>query len=164
MTENKNLTDIGTMELTADIVAAYVSHNSLAMDALPALIHSVDQCLKRLGQPAAPKQELELVPAVPIKKSVSPDFIICLEDGKAFKSLKRHLKAAYDMTPEDYRTKWRLAPDYPMVAPNYAAARSALAKSSGLGQARRKAAKPVAPARAAKAPANPPAKGRKAKS
>jgi predicted transcriptional regulator len=162
MTENTKLPALDSVELTADIVSAYVSHNSLSIEALPALIRSVDSALKGLGQQKESQPEAEQAPAVPIKKSVTPDFIICLEDGKKFKSLRRHLKAAYDMSPEDYRAKWRLPPDYPMVAPNYAAARSALAKSSGLGQMRRKAAQAPVPAPAAKGAKAAP-KPRKAK-
>uniref|UniRef100_UPI001954612F MucR family transcriptional regulator n=1 Tax=Klebsiella aerogenes TaxID=548 RepID=UPI001954612F len=104
-----------------------------------------------------------LVPAVSVKKSVTADFIICLEDGKKFKSLKRHLRTAYGLSPDQYRAKWGLPSDYPMVAPNYAAARSALAKSSGLGQQRRKVASAPVKAPKAAAPAKPAAKGRKAK-
>ncbi|MGE4371949.1 MAG: MucR family transcriptional regulator [Xanthobacter sp.] len=127
------------IDFTADIVAAYVSNNSVAANDLPALIESVHRALGQLGTPAAPPTE-ELKPAVPIKKSVTPDYIICLEDGKKFKSLKRHLRTSYGMTPEDYREKWGLPKDYPMVAPAYAAARSELAKNMGLGQSRKKAA------------------------
>ena len=96
-------------------------------------IESVYETLSRLGTPA-PEPEIELKPAVPIKKSITDDHIICLEDGKKLKMLKRHLKTAYDMTPEDYRAKWNLPPDYPMVAPNYAAKRQELAKKIGLGR------------------------------
>ena len=126
------------IELAADIVSAYVANNSVAANDLPALIGEVHGALLRVSSgiqevPAeAPK------PAVPIKKSVTADYIICLEDGKKFKSLKRHLRTQYNMTPEQYREKWGLAPDYPMVAPNYAKARSDLAKSMGLGQQRKK--------------------------
>lgn len=121
------------IELTADIVSAYVSNNSLPPDGLPDLIASVNKSLVGLGTPAAPEVE-PLVPAVNPKKSVTPDFIICLEDGKKFKSLKRHISARYDLTPDAYRAKWDLPADYPMVAPNYAAKRSMLAKSTGLGR------------------------------
>lgn len=125
------------IDFTADIVAAYVSNNSVSAADLPGLIESVHRALGQLGTPAAAPVE-ELKPAVPVKKSVTPDYIICLEDGKKFKSLKRHLRTQYDLTPEQYREKWGLAPDYPMVAPNYALARSQLAKEMGLGQQRRR--------------------------
>ncbi|MCK0196379.1 MucR family transcriptional regulator [Ancylobacter sp. 6x-1] len=126
------------IELAADIVSAYVSRNSVAANDLPALLADVHSALERLdkGEPEPVAEPLK--PAVPIKKSVSPEFIVCLEDGKKFKSLKRHLRTQYDMTPEQYREKWGLPADYPMVAPNYAAARSALAKEMGLGQQRRR--------------------------
>jgi len=132
------------IDFTADIVAAYVSNNSVAAADLPALIESVYRALGQLGTPATPPVE-EQKPAVPVKKSVTPEYIICLEDGKKFKSLKRHLRTSYGMTPDAYREKWGLPKDYPMVAPAYAAARSELAKNMGLGQSRKKA--PVAPAK-----------------
>jgi predicted transcriptional regulator len=119
------------LELTADIVAAYVSNNSIGMADLPSLIGQVHHALVGPEQKPAPRA---LVPAVPIKKSVTPDFIISLEDGQKFKSLRRHLRAKHGMTPDDYRKKWGLAADYPMVAPNYTAFRSALAKKVGLGR------------------------------
>lgn len=114
----------------------------------PACIETVHQALGKLTGPAAPEEEPRPTPAVPVKRSVQPDFIVCLEDGRQFKSLKRHLMARYDMMPEQYREKWGLPADYPMVAPNYAAARSVLAKQSGLGKLRKKA--PPAPPPAAK--------------
>ena len=127
------------IELAADIVSAYVSNNSVAANDLPALIGDVHAALVRVGTGApAPQAPENLRPAVPVKKSVASDYIICLEDGKKFKSLKRHLRTQYNMSPEDYREKWGLPSDYPMVAPNYANARSALAKQMGLGQQRRK--------------------------
>lgn len=126
------------VRLAADIVAAYVTKNAVPMPELPALIQSVHDALGHLGKPRQEEPQ-PLTPAVPIKKSIHPDFIVCLEDGKKFKSLKRHLRSQYDMTPEQYREKWGLPADYPMVAPNYAAARSELAKTMGLGQQRRKA-------------------------
>jgi len=127
------------LELAADIVAAFVSHNSLPASDLPGLLTSVNQALNSLASGSSQKPvEEPKEPAVPVKKSVNPDYIICLEDGRKFKSLKRHLRTAYDMTPDQYRAKWGLAPSYPMVAPNYAAARSELAKSMGLGQQRRR--------------------------
>jgi len=131
---------IDTKELAASIVAAFVSHNSLPVAELPALIAAVDAALRGLGDgaPAAVAEE-KPTPAVSIRKSLTPDYLICLDDGKQFKSLRRHL-ATLGMTPDEYRAKWGLPPDYPMVAPNYAAQRSTLAKSMGLGQARKKAA------------------------
>ncbi|MGH1587180.1 MucR family transcriptional regulator [Methylobacterium phyllosphaerae] len=125
------------LALSVDIVSAFVSNNPVPAPELPSLIAAIHATLHGLGEPAAPPTE-DLRPAVPIRRSVQPDFIICLEDGKKFKSLKRHLRTHYNMTPEEYREKWGLAPDYPMVAPNYAAARSSLAKSMGLGHQRRK--------------------------
>jgi predicted transcriptional regulator len=136
MTENAASTNY--IELAADIVSAYVSNNSVPAGDLPALIDEVHVALSKIGNGAAEIPAEAPKPAVSIKKSVTPDFIICLEDGKKFKSLKRHLRTQYNMTPEQYREKWGLAPDYPMVAPNYAKARSDLAKEMGLGQQRRK--------------------------
>ena len=117
--------------LTSQIVAAYVSRNALPLGDLPALIHSVYQSLVGLGHSGGAVTGQE--PAVPIKKSVTPEYIICLEDGKRLKMLKRYLRTRYDMTPEEYRRKWNLPADYPVVAPNYAAQRSAFAKKIGLG-------------------------------
>jgi predicted transcriptional regulator len=125
---------------TADIVSAYVSHNVIGGDKLPEFIHSVYGALHRASVHAIEPPKVELVPAVPVKKSVTQDYIICLEDGKKFKSLKRHLRTHYDLSPEAYRAKWDLPRDYPMVAPAYAAARSNLAKCMGLGQKKRAAA------------------------
>ena len=137
MSENTEST--AYIELATDIVSAYVSNNTVAPAELPALINEVHAVLTRLGQGAAAEPLAEPAkPAVPVKKSVHPDFIICLEDGKQFKSLKRHLRTRYGMSPEQYREKWGLPVDYPMVAPNYAAARSELAKQMGLGQQRRR--------------------------
>jgi predicted transcriptional regulator len=126
------------IELTADIVSAYVSNNSVSAGDIPGLINQVHSALMRVsgGQAEAPAEPVK--PAVPVKKSITPEYIVCLEDGKKFKSLKRHLRTQYSMTPEQYREKWGLAPDYPMVAPNYAQARSQLAKQMGLGQQRRR--------------------------
>jgi len=122
------------IELTAQVVADYVGNNSVATADLPQLIQSVYSTFNGLhGQPAL-EIVTELTPAVPVKKSVTPDYIICLEDGKKFKSLRRHLNTAFDLTPEAYRAKWGLPSTYPMVAPNYANARSALAKQIGLGR------------------------------
>jgi len=126
------------IELAADIVSAYVSNNSVAAADLPALIGEIHAALQRVSKGEAEPAAEPLKPAVAVKRSVTPDHIVCLEDGKKFKSLKRHLRTQYDMTPEQYREKWGLPPDYPMVAPNYAAARSELAKQMGLGQQRRR--------------------------
>jgi predicted transcriptional regulator len=139
------------LRLTAQIVAAHVEHNSVQPDALPGLIEKVYQTLRGVGQAQA--QPDKPVPVVPVKQSIKPDFIICLEDGKKLKMLKRHLMTAYQMTPAQYRARWNLPPDYPMVAPNYAKVRSSLAKKIGLG---RKAAEPstreVAKRRAPRSP------------
>ncbi len=117
--------------LTAQIVSAHVSNNAVAPDSLPSLIQEVYKTLAGVGkEPAAPDRPQ---PAVSVKKSIMPDHIVCLEDGKKLKMLKRHLKTAYNMTPEQYRERWGLAPDYPMVAPDYAKHRSTLAKKIGLG-------------------------------
>jgi predicted transcriptional regulator len=137
-----NDTGNGTyIELTADIVSAYVSNNSVASSDIPGLINQVHAALLRVSSGAGEAQPEPLKPAVSIKKSITPDHLVCLEDGKKFKSLKRHLRTQYNMTPEQYRDKWGLAPDYPMVAPNYAQARSQLAKQMGLGQQRRRRSK-----------------------
>jgi len=127
------------IELAADIVSAYVSNNSVPSADLPHLISEVHSALMRVGGGPAPEAPVEpQKPAIPVKKSVTPDYIICLEDGKRFKSLKRHLRTQYNISPDQYREKWGLPPDYPMVAPNYAEARSRLAKEMGLGQQRRR--------------------------
>lgn len=120
------------LSLTTEIVAAHVSNNTVPVTELPQLIEQVYKTLANVGVEPAPAQERPQ-PAVPIKKSVTPDYIVCLEDGKKLKMLKRHLKTAYDMSPEEYRDRWQLPPDYPMVAPNYAKQRSKLAKQIGLG-------------------------------
>ncbi len=121
------------LRMTADVVAAYVSKNPLPANDLPSVINTVHLSLSGLD---ADKQQAEEAakPAVPIKKSVTPDFIICLEDGKKLKMLKRHLRTAYNLSPDEYRAKWQLGPDYPMVAPNYAKRRSQFAKDIGLGR------------------------------
>ena len=126
--------------LSAEIVAAYVSHNSVPSGDLAALISSVHATLTKLGADTAAPEPEALVPAVPIRKSVTPDYLICLDDGRKFKSLRRHI-GSLGMTPDQYREKWGLPRDYPMVAPNYAATRSALAKKIGLGNLRKGAAK-----------------------
>jgi predicted transcriptional regulator len=129
----------GIIGLVADIVSAYVSNNSVPAADLPALIATTHFAIAGLGKEVATPAPVEKpAPAVSIKKSITADFLICLEDGKKFKSLKRHLRTAYDITPDQYRAKWGLPPDYPMVAPAYAEARSNLAKSMGLGQQGRK--------------------------
>ena len=136
MAENSG--DSILIELTANIVSAYVSNNSVPSADIPNLIGQVHSALKRVvvGQVAASAEPLK--PAVPVKRSVTPEHIVCLEDGLKFKSLKRHLRTRYNLTPDQYREKWGLPPDYSMVAPNYAAARSQLAKQMGLGQQRRR--------------------------
>jgi predicted transcriptional regulator len=127
------------IEMTADIVSAFVSNNSVPATELPMLIQSVHRALSGVSITAEPVESAPREPAVPLKKSVNPDFIVCLEDGRKFKSLKRHLRTKYNMSPEEYRAKWGLPKDYPMVAPNYAKARSDLAKQMGLGQGGRAA-------------------------
>jgi predicted transcriptional regulator len=134
MNENEN--ELNLIALTADIVSAYVSHNTIVAENIPNFISSVHAALNASGSQSSVKPKEELVPAISIKKSVTPEYLICLEDGKKFKSLKRHLRTHYDLSPEQYREKWGLAFDYPMVAPMYAAARSQLAKTMGLGQRR----------------------------
>ncbi|MER9181431.1 MucR family transcriptional regulator [Mesorhizobium sp. M0767] len=141
--EADNNTDV-LIELTADVVSAYVSNNPVPVGDLPALIGQVHAALKGTVDNVSAEMPEALKPAVPIRKSVTPDYIISLEDGKKFKSLKRHLSTHYGLTPDEYRAKWGLPADYPMVAPNYAAARSALAKTMGLGR-KPKAPEPAAP-------------------
>jgi predicted transcriptional regulator len=128
--------DPDLVALAGGLVAAYVENNEVSAQDLPSLIGIVHAALR---QQMLPKEESapQLVPAVSVKKSVTPDYIVCLEDGKKFKSLKRHLRSAYGMTPDEYRAKWRLPADYPMVAPAYAATRSELAKAMGLGVKRK---------------------------
>ena len=128
----------GLVALTSKIVSAYVSNNTLAAADIPNLIVETHAVLSRISGGAPPVEREELKPKVAPKKSVLPDFIICLEDGKKFKSLKRHLRTHYNLSPEQYRSKWDLPHDYPMVAPNYARARSELAKKMGLGTRREK--------------------------
>ena len=129
------------IELTAEIVSAYVSNNTVAASDIPGLIAQVYTALARVSGKSGDAPAEPLRPAVSLKKSITPEHIVCLEDGKKCKSLKRHLRTQYNMTPEQYREKWGLGADYPMVAPNYAAARSQLAKQMGLGQQRRRRAK-----------------------
>lgn len=150
---NTNTTnDAGRLiELTSDVVCAYVSNNPVPVAELPGLIAQVHDALRqRVVAPETVLSEAQK-PAVPIRKSVTPDYIVCLEDGKQFKSLKRHLATHHGLTPDEYRTKWGLPADYPIVAPNYAAARSALAKSMGLGRKPAVAEKP-APAKRGRKP------------
>ncbi len=153
--------DTQFIELAADIVGSYVANNSVAARDLPALIEKVHTALREVATGSMPVEEVPLVPAVPVRRSVTPDYIICLEDGKKFKSLKRHLRTKFDMSPEQYRAKWSLPKDYPMVAPNYAASRSALAHQMGLG--RKPTDRPAlpAPASAEAAPAKAPGRGRR---
>ncbi len=127
--------------MTADIVSAYVSNNSIATADIPNLIQSVYRALSSVTTSAEAVEAAPREPAVPVRRSITPDFLICLEDGRKFKSLKRHLRTKYNMSPDEYRAKWGLAKDYPMVAPNYAKARSDLAKQMGLGQGGRKPAR-----------------------
>jgi len=129
-----NTDDHMIVELTSEVVAAYVSNNPVAATDLPGLIGDVHKALKGISAKNVEPEKPVLIPAVNPKKSVTRDYIICLEDGKKFKSLKRHLMSHYGMTPEEYREKWGLAPDYPMVAPSYAEQRSRLAREMGLGR------------------------------
>lgn len=133
-----SVTSANYIELAADIVSAYVSNNSVPPSDLPSLINDIHSALVQVAGGGIEMPTEAPKPVIPVKKSVTPDYIVCLEDGKKFKSLKRHLRTQYNMTPEQYREKWGLSPDYPMVAPNYAKARSDLAKEMGLGQQRRK--------------------------
>ncbi len=135
-TYEMNGSDMVLVELAAEIVSAYVSNNPVSTVDLPGLIVAVHGALASVGEPAEEEPVEKQKPAVNPKKSVFTDFIICLEDGKKFKSLKRHLRTHYDLSPEEYREKWDLAPDYPMVAPSYAEARSNLARKMGLGRKR----------------------------
>lgn len=126
------------IDLTASIVSAYVSNNPVPASDIPGLIGQIHAALLRVSSGRAEVALEPAKPAVSIKRSMTPDYLVCLEDGKRFKSLKRHLQSQYNLTPEQYRDKWGLPPDYPMVAPNYAVARSQLAKKMGLGQQRRR--------------------------
>jgi len=134
--DESNRSDL--VELTAEIISAFVSNNNVVPADLPAIIGDVHEALSKAAQRIGTTEREELRPAIAVKKSVTPDFIVCLEDGKKFKSLKRHLRTHYNLSPEEYREKWGLPHDYPMVAPNYAAARSQLAKQMGLGTRREK--------------------------
>lgn len=133
MTEQQNQDDSNLLSQTVEIVSSYVSNNTVAVSDLPRLIEETYAALNAQGGPIEEVDPERPKPAVPIKKSVQPDYIVCLEDGKELKMLKRHLKTAYDMTPDEYRARWDLPADYPMVAPNYAKRRSQLAKQIGLG-------------------------------
>jgi len=135
MSDNNGLTET-LIALTADIVSAHVSNNSVAVSDLPLLIQNVHNALVSLGDEVV-EPEVKQEPAVSIRSSIKPDYIVCLEDGKKLKMLKRHLMTHYQMTPEQYRAKWNLPADYPMVAPNYAEQRRSLAKKIGLGTKRR---------------------------
>jgi len=137
MNEQSNSTpveDVDLVELSSEIVCAYVSNNALSPTDVTKFIGEVHTTLKALKSSETSAPAPELKPAVPVRKSVTPDYIICLEDGKKFKSLKRHLRTHYDLSPEEYREKWGLPADYPMVAPNYSEVRSKLAKVNGLGR------------------------------
>lgn len=136
--EQQKMTSTNNIELAADIVSAYVSNNSVPAGDLPGLIHEVYSALSRVGSGVASIPSEPPKPAVAVRKSVTNEYLVCLEDGKKFKSLKRHLRTQYGLSPEQYREKWSLPADYPMVAPNYAKARSNLAKQMGLGQQRRR--------------------------
>jgi predicted transcriptional regulator len=133
-----DMTKTDLIELTAEIISAYVSNNTVVASDLPVIIGDVHEALSKASLRVGQTEREELRPAVTVKKSVTPDYIVCLEDGKKFKSLKRHLRTHYNLSPEEYREKWGLPHDYPMVAPNHAQARSALAKQMGLGTRREK--------------------------
>jgi predicted transcriptional regulator len=132
--DNQSLRSDDILKLTAEIVAAYVSNNSMSASELPSIIKSVHSTLSGLGGAFQNEVQTSQKPAVPVKRSVNPDYIVCLEDGKKLKMLKRYLRSNYNLTPEEYRAKWGLPADYPMVAPNYAAQRSEFAKKIGLGR------------------------------
>ena len=146
-TDGTEASNTELVAMTGRIVASYVRSNQIAVNDLPNLIRVVHQSLAGSGRPVE-QDVVELRPAVPVKKSVTPDYIVCLEDGKKLKMLKRYLRTAYGMTPDEYRRKWGLPADYPMTAPNYAEQRSAFAKSIGLGK---KAAAPAKPVRRGRA-------------
>ncbi|GEO99824.1 MucR family transcriptional regulator [Methylobacterium haplocladii] len=136
MTSESN-TVLDRAELTRDIVSTFVRSNPISPADLPALVAAVHAMLQQLSAPQAPEPIARPTPAVSVRKSITREFLICLEDGKPFKSLKRHLRSRYNLTPEEYRARWNLPADYPMVAPNYADERSKLAKAMGLGKERR---------------------------
>ncbi len=139
MPQESDLSAEEVLRLATEIVAAYVSHNQVPAQEVPNMIRNVHGVLGALREPHQEEPQVAQKPAVPVKKSITPEYIICLEDGKKLKMLKRYLRSNYDMSPEEYRAKWNLPPDYPMVAPNYAAQRSEFAKKIGLGKAGRKA-------------------------
>jgi predicted transcriptional regulator len=153
-------TSRSSVELAAEVVSAYVSNNSVPVADLPNLIANVHAALQNVGQPVQQQEEAKPTPAVSVRKSITPDYIISLEDGKPYKSMKRHL-GKLGLTPEAYREKWGLPRDYPMVAPNYAARRSEMAKNMGLGKQRSRSAQPKAASNDSvkTAPARPPTKG-----
>jgi predicted transcriptional regulator len=156
MSESASNTDY--IEITADIVSAFVSNNAVRASELPAIIEAVHTSLLKASEVKTEEPVSETkAPAVPVKKSITDEFIICLEDGKKFKSLKRHLSTAYNMSPDEYRTKWGLSRDYPMVAPAYASARSSLARQMGLGRKRDEALDDVTAGDAVEAPPPAPA-------
>ena len=132
--KNETVGDKSMIEMTTQVVAAYLSNNSVASNQIAEVINTVHEALSTLATGGAEPEPEPLKPAVPVRKSVTPDYIVCLEDGKQLKMLKRHLRTTYNMTPEEYRAKWNLSPDYPMVAPNYAKQRSEFAKKIGLGR------------------------------
>ena len=134
----KAAADDDLLRMTADVVAAYVSNNTLATAQLADVIHAVYNSLRSLEGPPIEAPAEPLKPAIAVRKSITPEYLVCLEDGKKLKMLKRHLRSTYNMSPDEYRAKWSLPPDYPMVAPKYAEARSQLAKQMGLGQQRRR--------------------------
>ena len=158
--KNMGSDELDLTSLTADIVSAYVAHNAITSDKLPEFIGSVYEALSKASAQATEPPKVELKPAVAIKKSATPDYIICLEDGQKFKSLKRHLRSVHNMSSEEYREKWGLPRDYPMVAPTYAARRSDLAKNMGLGRRGTAVAGTEPEAPASVKPAEKPAKGR----
>jgi predicted transcriptional regulator len=137
--DGRGLDDL--VQMTAQIVTSYISRNAVPTDQLGSVIQTIHDALLSVGAPPAAPPPVQAKPAVPVKRSVHPDYIVCLEDGKKLKMLKRHLRSTYDMSPEAYRAKWGLPADYPMVAPNYAQQRSAFAKKIGLGKARDAGAK-----------------------
>jgi predicted transcriptional regulator len=135
--ERESRSGFHLIEMVSDIVSAYVAHNPVPVADLPKLIERIHATLTEIESGGGAEAKPDLKPAVPVRKSVTDDHIVCLEDGKKFKSLKRHLRTRYDMSPEEYREKWGLGPDYPMVAPNYAKQRSQLARKMGLGQSKK---------------------------
>jgi predicted transcriptional regulator len=160
MDEVTHLPHANIRELTTDLVASFLSKNKIPVSDVPNVIKEVHATFSSVARGSSESEPQELKPAVPIKNSVKPDYIICLEDGKKFKSLKRHLQSAFNLSPEEYRKKWGLKHDYPMVAPAYAAKRSQLAKKIGLGSARLRKGKGEAATAPKKASTQGPKKGR----